>query len=70
MAFFHFNLIVEKRSVFYCVHVSSSACMSVHEAIKYSTFRYDVTEEENGLYCTITNRKIEPPLPFAELLFA
>ena len=46
-AVFHFNRIVAKRSVFYCVHIISSA--SCHKTVKYATFRYDTVEVENGL---------------------
>ena len=47
-AIFHFNRIVAKRSVFYCVHIIRF-CLSVHEIMKYATFRCDTVEVENGL---------------------
>ena len=45
-AVFHFNRIVAKRSVLYCVHI---ICLTVHETMKYATFRYDTAEVENSL---------------------
>ena len=40
---FHFNRIV----AYFIVSIS---CLSVHETIKYATFRYGMVEVENGLY--------------------
>ena len=43
-AIFHVNRIVAKRSVFYCVHITSA-----HDIMKYGKFRYNTVEVENGL---------------------